>query len=178
MILLIQQTAVSLQGLWAPSAPVAWSYCHQLHLVPGVRVANALYEDSEAFNKMIRCRTELMFTAPWLGLSKSRSTWDWKRRLRLGLPILSVYPHYSFAACALGASWTLSFGGRVDANIVWKVQCVFPEKLCWWLVGLWLLLDHCVISRCLAPVEAFLSEESGPLYFKDILSSYFVGWFG
>ena len=62
--------------LWAPSGPVAWSYRHQRLLVPGVWVANALYEDSEAFSKMIKCHAELMFTASWLGPSKSRSPQD------------------------------------------------------------------------------------------------------
>lgn len=42
-------------------------------LVSGVWVANALCEDSEAFNKMIKCHAKLMFTASWLGLSQSRS---------------------------------------------------------------------------------------------------------
>lgn len=58
-----------------PSVYVTQSYCHQLLLVPGVGMANALYKDSEAF-KMITCHAELMCTASWLGLSKSRNTLD------------------------------------------------------------------------------------------------------
>ena len=70
MLLLIQQTAVSLQGLWLPS-----TRCLELQVSASScswhSVANALCEDSEAFNKMIECHAELMFTASWLGLSNS-----------------------------------------------------------------------------------------------------------
>lgn len=62
-------------GAVAPLAPIAWSYRYQLLLVPGIWWLMHFVKISEAFNKMIECHAELMFTASWLGLSKFRSTW-------------------------------------------------------------------------------------------------------